>query len=311
MPFTKTLCRVTVLGGLATGGLVLLAGPQRVGMLFDQARTVVSDRIDDHIQDPIALRNQLRDLEKQYPDRIAQVEGEVAQLSQEMAQLERDRAVSARVIELAQADLDELAPMIEQAQAARSESPSALIRVHWAGQPLSYENALTRAANIRSTYNAYASRVVEADSTLEVLSTQRARLTDILTELQNEYATFRVQITELDGQIAAIERNERLIDMVEEREKAIAQLDRHESHSLEHIKGKLAKTRAEQEARLNAALTGNKGDDYAREAEEMLRREAAAKATFDEAMNKPLPVVNDRIDIVPTPTPTADDAAAA
>jgi predicted nuclease with TOPRIM domain len=299
MPCTKTLCRVTVIGGLATGALVLLAGPQRVGMLFDQARTAVSERIDDQIQDPVALRNQLRQLEKQYPERIAEVEGELAQLSQEMAQLERDRAVSARVVELAQADLDELAPMIEEAQAARSSSPSAVIRVHWAGQPLSYENAMTRAANIRSTYNAYAARVVEADQTLEVLSTQHARLSDVLGEMQNEFSTFRVQIAELDGQIAAIERNERLIKMVEEREKAIAQLDRHESHSLEHIKGKLAKTRAEQEARLNAALTNSDGDDYAREAEEMLRREAAAKATFDEAMSKPLPVLNDRIDIVP------------
>lgn len=309
MPLTKTLLRVTVIGGIATGGLVLLAGPQRVGMLFDQARATVSATIDDHIQDPVALRNQLRELEEQYPERIAQVEGELAQLGQEIAQLERDREIAVRVTELAQADLDELGGLIDEARIVRASNPTSQIRLHWSGQPLNYDDALTRATNIRSTFTAHASRVVEADKTMEVLATQRTRLADILTDLEEEYATFRAQIAELDGQIAAIERNERLIKMVEEREQAIAQLDRNEAYSIDHITGKLAKTLAEQDARLNAALNGASADDYAREAEEMLRREAAAEAAFDRAMSTPLPTLDSRIDIVPGDDSTSGDEA--
>ncbi len=327
MALSKTLLRVTVIGGLATGGLVLLAGPQRVGMLFDQARTTVSTAIDNSIEDPVALRNQLRDLEKQYPTKIAKVEGELAELNQQMATLERDRAVATRVVELAQADLDELSDMLNEAQAVRSESPHAIIRVHWAGAPMNYDEALTRAADIRTTFNSYTTRVSEADATLDVLAQQRTRLAELLGELRDEHNEFKAQIAqldgqieaiarnerlidmveerekaiaELDGQIAAIERNERLIKMVEEREKAIAQLDRHESHSLGQIQAKLQKTRAEQEARLASIMNPSQAEDYAKQAEEMLNREAAARTLFEKATEQPLPTgFGERIDITP------------
>jgi chromosome segregation ATPase len=309
MALSKTLLRVTVIGGLATGGLVLLAGPQRVGMLFDQARQTVSAAIDDQIDDPVALRNQLRELEKQYPEKIAKVEGELAELNREMKALERERAVSSRVVELAEADLDELSGLLEDAQAARAESPRAIIKVHWSGTPLNYDDALTRAANIRSTYNTYATRVVEADKTVDVLMQQKNRLTELLGELRDEHNSFKAQIAQLDGQIEAIARNERLIDMVEEREKAIAQLDRHESHSLGHIQSKLEKTRAEQEARLAAILNPSEAEDYAREAEEMLNREQAAKELFEATMSAPTPsALGDRIDITPDAEGDADSS---
>jgi len=300
MALSKTLLRVTVIGGLATGGLVLLAGPQRVGMLFDQARTTVSTAIDNSIEDPVALRNQLRDLEKQYPTKIAKVEGELAELNQQMATLERDRAVATRVVELAQADLDELSDMLNEAQAVRSESPHAIIRVHWAGAPMNYDEALTRAADIRTTFNSYTTRVSEADATLDVLAQQRTRLAELLGELRDEHNEFKAQIAQLDGQIEAIARNERLIDMVEEREKAIAQLDRHESHSLGQIQAKLQKTRAEQEARLASIMNPSQAEDYAKQAEEMLNREAAARTLFEKATEQPLPTgFGERIDITP------------
>lgn len=300
MALTKNLLRVTVIGGLATGGLVLLAGPQRVGMLFDQARTAVVTTIDDNIDDPVVLRNQLKELEAQYPDKIAKVQGELAELDQQLAEFQRDVAVADRVMELAQADLDELQPMLSQAEAARNHSPRAVIKVHWGGVPMDYDQALNRAKNIRTTYNSYASKVAETTDTIDILTQQRARLADLLNELREEHASFKTQIAQLDGQINAIERNERLITMVEEREKTIAQLDRHEAHSLSQVQSKLQKIRAQQEARLEAALSTSDADDYTREAEEMLSREAEAKRLFDQVVSEPLPEREHRIDITPS-----------
>lgn len=308
MCFTKTLIRTTVIAGLATGGLILIAGPDRAAMVAAQARDKVVSVIDSNIDDPVALRNQLRELETEYPQRIAALEGELASLDQEIAQLDRDQQVAQRVVELASADLDQLAGMLDEAEAAREVSPAAVIKVHFNGTPMRYDQAITRAAQIRSTFNAYNARVVEADDTLTVLAQQRTRLTELIAELTSEHEEFRAQIAQLDGQIAAIERNDKLIEMVEERERAIRQYDKHETVSLDQVKAKLAKTRAEQEARLSSALNASRSNDYATQAEEMLNREATAKQLLEDAKNAPLPKhTAQRIDI----TPDADNDAVA
>ncbi len=303
MALCKTIVRTAVIGGLVTGGLVLIAGPERVSMLAGQARDTIVSAIDDSIDDPVALRNQLSELEREYPNRIAELEGELASLDQQIAELQRDKAVADHVVELAGADLKDLQGMLEEAQAAREVSPGAVIRVHWQGAPISYDRAITRAAEIRTTYNAYATRASEAVDTLTVLSQQRERMTDLLSELRAEHEEFRAQIVQLDGQIAAIERNDRLIEMVERRERAIREYDKSETVSLDQVKSKLAKTRAEQEARLQQALRGQRSDDYAAEAEEMLNREAAAQRMLDEVLEAP--VAPERVDVLPPKAPDA------
>ena len=73
MALVKTAVRVAVIGGLATGVAVLVAGPERVMALAGQARHTVNHVIDSQIDDPIALRAQLKSLESEYPKRIATV----------------------------------------------------------------------------------------------------------------------------------------------------------------------------------------------------------------------------------------------
>ena len=314
MNLTKTLIRATVIGGLATGGLVLIAGPDRVAMLANQARTTITSAIDDSIDDPVALRNQLRDLEEQYPERIANLQGELASLDQEINQLQRDRDVAERVVELASEDLDELSSMLEEARAAREVSPAAVIKVHFNGSPVPYDQAISRAAQIRSTYNAYTARLTESGDTLAVLNQQRERLASLLNELTSEHEEFRAQIAQLDGQIAAIERNEKLITMVEQRERAIREYDKSESVSVDQVRAQLARTRAEQEARLSSALNAARSSDYADRAEEMLTREAAALQLLEQA-ERTAPARStsssnapERIDITPSNHDNDDDA---
>ena len=131
MSLAKTVIRIGLIGGLAAGGLALIAGPQRVHALFHQARHTVTNAIDNAIDDPVALRNQLRNLEKQYPERIASVRGELASLDQQVAELTRDRDVANKVVELASADFSVLEASLAQAESARTESPSAIIRVRF------------------------------------------------------------------------------------------------------------------------------------------------------------------------------------
>ena len=281
MSLAKTVIRFGLIGGLAAGGLALIAGPQRVGALFHQARHTVTDAIDAQIGDPVALRNQLRRLEQEYPERIASVRGELASLNQQMAELTRDRDVAQKVVELASIDYESISASLAQAEEVRTESPYAVIRVRFDGRAFDLDDAYSRAVQIKNTMNAYQGRAYEADRSVELLAQQRDRLTELLNELETEHADFRAQVFQLDGQIEMIERNDRLIAMVQEREDAIRKYDKFETVSLDQVTGRMAQIRAEQEARLEQLASGAETRNYAEQAEAMLNAEASAKQLFE------------------------------
>lgn len=265
--------------------------------MLSQAKSKITSTIDSAIDDPVALRAQLRSLERQYPERIAKVRGELAELTEQTQRVERDRAVALKVIEMASADLDTITERLDQARAARAESPGAIIRVRFDERTMSLEESYNRATEIRNTINAYTTRASESDRSLQVLSQQSQRLTDLLNELQKEHTSFQTQLAQLDGQIEVIARNEKLIEMVEQREKAIRNLDRFETVSLDQVTGRMAKIQAEQEARLTSLLSGAERRSYEDLAEQELSREQSARQIFESTMNRSLPLPAETIEI--------------
>lgn len=294
---TKPLFRLAVIGGLAAGGIFLVSQTSRGGAMYSQVKSKITNTIDSAIDDPIALRAQLRSLERQYPERIAKVRGELAELTGQAERIERDRAVALKVVEMASADLEMISDRLDQARAARSESPSAVIRVRFEDRTLSLEESYNRATEIRNTISAYTTRASEADRSMQVLSQQSQRLTDLLNELEKEHTSFQTQLAQLDGQIEVIARNEKLIDMVEQREKAIRNLDRFETVSLDQVTGRMAKIQAEQEARLTSLLSGAERRSYEDMAEQELSREHSARQIFESTMNMSLPLPAETIEI--------------
>eukprot|EP01025_Chloroclados_australasicus_P037418 TRINITY_DN38200_c0_g1_i2.p3 TRINITY_DN38200_c0_g1~~TRINITY_DN38200_c0_g1_i2.p3 ORF type:complete len:168 (-),score=32.23 TRINITY_DN38200_c0_g1_i2:44-547(-) len=122
MPFVKTIIRVGVIGTLVGGGLIAVAGPERVGAALTQARDTVNDTIDRNIDDPVKMRAQLRKLESQYPERITRVRQDLATLDTQTAEYERELAVAERVVELAQADLEAMHGLFDRAEHARAQA---------------------------------------------------------------------------------------------------------------------------------------------------------------------------------------------
>ena len=294
---TKPLFRLAVIGGLTAGGVFLLAQTPRGGAMYSQIKTKINNTIDSAIDDPIALRAQLRSLEQQYPERISKVRGELAELTEQAQRVERDRQIALKVVEMASADLETITGRLEQARSVREESPSAVIRVRFEDRTLSLEESYNRATQIRNTISAYSTRANESERSIQVLDQQSQRLTDLLNELEKEHTAFQTQLTQLDGQIEVIARNEKLIDMVEEREKAIRNLDRFETVSLDQVSGRMAKIQAEQEARLNSLLSGSEQRSYEDLAEQELSREQSARSIFESTMDLPLSLPKQTIEI--------------
>jgi len=263
MPLIKTAIRVGVIGTLVGGGLLAVAGPDRVGAALSQARERVNDAIDSNIDDPVRMRAQLRKLESQYPERIARVRQDLASLDGQASQYERELAVARRVIELAQADLDTMRGMFDRASDAMARAGgAAVVRVRFDGSTMDLDDARARAVQIQKTRDAYASKADDIERDLELLGTQRERLEGLLAKLESERSQFQAELWRLNQQIDAIARNERMIEMMEARQKTLDELGPYQAHSVDQIKDRLSRLRDTQEQRLESLASGSKTLSY-------------------------------------------------
>ena len=299
MCIVKPVLRLAVIGGLATGAAVLVAGPERLAALAGQARQAVIQKIDSTITDPVALRSQLRSLESEYPKRIASVRADLADLQAQLAELERDKSVADRVVELASADLVSMKDMLAQAEAARSDAPYAAISVRHEGRSLSLDQAYSRATQMTSTLNVYTTRAADAQRDIGFLKQQEERLAQLLAQLETERAQFQAQIWQLDGQIEMIARNDKLIEIVERRQESIDEASRFQAVSLEQITQRMSKIRAEQEARLASLTSQAETTDYEKRAKTMIDSENVARDIFKKSQETAAPVKGKTIEITP------------
>ncbi len=298
MAIVKTVMRVAVVGGLAVGVAVLVAGPDRVAALAGQARQAVNCVIDKNIKDPVALRAQLRSLEAEYPKRIGEVRSDLAELQAHLFDLERDQAVSRKVVDMAQTDLAEVTDMLGRAEAARTESPMAAISVRFDDRNYSLDQAYSRATQITNTVNVYSTRASEADRDIAYLKEQQKVLEELLSQLETERAQFQAQIWQLDGQIEMIARNDKLIDVIEKRQATIDKYSRYEAVSLEQITSRMEKIRSEQESRLKSLTSQSQGTNYEKRAKAMIDTENAARDVFKKSQSL-APVPTKTIEIAP------------
>lgn len=261
MALVKGLVRYALIAGLVGGAAVVVAGPERVHALLSQTRDSVHAQIDKAVKDPVALRAQLRKLEAQYPARIADVRGDLAELRTQISQLNRDRDVNQRAMELAANDLDSLRAMIAKAHSLREGSNTVLtsmsedapvFAVRFAGETLSLDAADARVGSIEQHAGAFANRVADIERDLGYLTQQETRLATLLDQLETEQRQFQSQLWQLDRQVDAIARNDRMIDMMSKRQQTIDKHSRYRAESLDQVTSKVSEIRARQEAQLEA-----------------------------------------------------------
>jgi len=294
---TRTVFRVGVISVLGAGGLALLVGHQPVMALFSQAKGSVTSQIDQLVTDPVALRIQLRDLESQYPKRIAQVRSDLGELRTQLAQLQREGNVTQRVIDLAASDLGTLQQLVSQAEDARAtiipasfsdEAPAPRrIEIVFEDQRLSVEQAYARTAEVNNTRTAYTQRLGDIQRDLGYLTNQESRLAGLLTKLENERSQFQVQLWQLDRQVDSIARNDRMIEVLQRRQEAIDEQSRYKAASLDHLQSKIADIRGKQEAELAGLAGAEQRTNYESRAKLDLDAKAAHAALKEAATRKP------------------------
>jgi septal ring factor EnvC (AmiA/AmiB activator) len=256
--------------GIITAGLIALAGMAAFATIGkDRTHAVVGDlhgqlidAIDANIEDPGALRAQLRDMEKQYPKRISQVRSDLIEVTGEVNSLNREVAISERVVALADDDLGRLEAQLASQLPSAGVELVAVKAVTLDDHVYSVNHAKVRMNQIRNTRVAYANRVGDAKHDLLYLNKQVTRLEELLVKLEGERAEFQSQILGLSRQIDSIARNDRLIKLLEKRNRTIDECSRYEALSLDQITGRLDQIKTRQEAELDILSTEEEQADY-------------------------------------------------
>jgi predicted RNase H-like nuclease (RuvC/YqgF family) len=271
---------LAVVGALVGVGAVLIAGPARSHAVMNQMQTNIHSLIDQSVDDPTALRSDLMELEKQYPERIGKVRGDLAELNQQIHELEREKVIAEKVVALADRDLAVLEPRWARAAANRGSGDEVqLAAVEFNDHVMSYDRAVRKLSQIRQTRVSYQNRANDSEHDLLYLHQQAQRLEDFLGKLEQERADFQTQIQQLNRQVDAVARNQRLIEIMEARNKTLQECSRYESASLEQLTAKLNETRSRQEAELEVLSNAQRLVDYEEEARMELDAEHQATET--------------------------------
>jgi hypothetical protein len=281
MAFFKHVVRYGVITALVAGTAAVIAGPDRVCALASQAREGINSTIDAQIEDPVALRQQMRRLAGEYPERIAAVQRDLAELKSQQMQLKGEAEVSDRVVELAGADLDQIRGLIGRAEVAQTSATGGaqIVRVRFDEESLDMKQAYTKARSIQQVHDAYAQRASDIQRDLGYLSQQEARLTQLLDQLQQEHTDFQTQMWQMDRQVDTIARNDRLITMMEKRQRTLDQQGRYGADSLQQLSSRFADIRSRQEAQLETLSQSSNINTYEDKAKLQIDAQRAYKSS--------------------------------
>ena len=169
-------------------------------------------------------------------------------------------------MELSQADLDELVPLVQELNGAVLTANSGRItnvaQVRFNGRLMTTAQTRSRINRINQTKEAYAARAADASHDLVYLRQQEQRMEDLLVKLESEQTQFQAQLWQLERQVDAIARNERLIEMMGERQQVLDSYDNFEVKSLDNMTSRLTEVRSRQEAELEFLSASQEGEDY-------------------------------------------------
>jgi len=248
MSIGKTIFRTALIGGLAVGAATLI-WPDHMFAGFDQVKGKVTSVVDNMIDDPVVMRRKLQKLAEQLPEKIDELHAEIGEVDRQIAELQRDSEVAEGVIAKTATHLQELDQRLAEAKSERHAGPG-VVRVRFNGRRLDVQEAMHEFHRINTIRESYQDRLAINERDLTYLQEQRGRLVGLLDKLESEYATIQTQMWQIDRKIEAIERNERIVETLEEREDQFAAFDsKFDISSLNELQSQIEQWEREIEAR--------------------------------------------------------------
>jgi peptidoglycan hydrolase CwlO-like protein len=287
MAIIKNTIRLGLITALAGGAVVVVAGPQRCMAVLMQARQHVNHVIDQNIDDPIALRSQLRNLEAKYPERIKEVQSDLFKIQAERSQVQHEFAVDQKAIEITQGKLGQLKDVLVRGEAL--EQGGSFVRINFERDRMDMDEGYRLASHYDALLTNFQASAQENDVYLDMLIDQENQLADLLGQLEAEQQEFQSQLAQLDRQVSVIARNERLITLLEERQAAFNKYDSpYTAPNSDAVRTRIATLLAEQERRIAILKDKTERGDIRERAERELQINRETRRSFhDDAFQHP------------------------
>lgn len=260
----RSVVRLGVITAAIGAAGYVIAGPQRVHALVQQARHAVNDQIDRQIDDPTVLRAKLEKLRSELPERLDAFQADLESVRSELGELEFQHAVSERIVARADGDLDNLDGLLAQAN-----STSGIVRIRYQDNVMTTAEVEARAKQIGQLRQAHAARAENLAGELQILRAQEGRLQEAVTQLGVEQTKLESEIGLLNQKIVAFERNERLLTELKQQNARLDELGRYDAFSLDQWSRDLDAKRSRQEAEFSRLF----GTDLERQYEDAAARE--------------------------------------
>jgi ribosomal protein L29 len=264
------MCKKMFKAGFALAILIgigaAVLGPQRAQSMVRQVTTNVQEMVDNSFDESTQMRNQVTALQEQLPEQIGQVRSDIAEINTQIHELERDKAICEHVVALVDRDLGSLESQIQPASANGSGTVAFASSVSLNGRLLPMSAARTKIMNLQQTRETYLERAFEAGQSLVYLQDQALQFEEALGDLESDRARLDLQIAQIDKEIGAIERNKRMIELLESRKAKLASYKRIDSGSLDSVYAKLKEIRTRQQAELDYLANRGTTVDYEQQA---------------------------------------------
>jgi predicted RNase H-like nuclease (RuvC/YqgF family) len=157
------------------------------------------------------------------------------------------------------ADLERMALEVHSAEQTGIRTVSLIAGDEGVDLEVAYREG-RRIQEIRQTYQ---ERLVADRRQVELLTTQQERLSTLLAQIEREYADYQSQVWQLDRQIDAIERNDRLIALTASQQEILRGFDAPgDIDNLRSIESRLAELQAVQEGTLQSLTEQHRRGEY-------------------------------------------------
>jgi len=258
--FFGRMTRWGVIGALGLAGLIAVVGLTRVKTAWWSVRDHLRSNVDEIVDTRVALQHEIRKLQDEYPERIADLRIQVKEIDRDLGSCSEDVNLCQEVVALCESDIMVLNAKLEVADSdADGLGPD---RVEFRSERLGRAEALTRAGRIAATASSYRDRLNDLTAEQQILREERGRLRAELAEMEREFREFQTEVGTIAREIDSLKRKEKLVKVAERRQKDTDDIFADRASGLTAVKEKIERRKIQLDERLRALRGVRSGNEY-------------------------------------------------
>jgi chromosome segregation ATPase len=258
--FFGRMTRWGVIGALGLAGLIAVVGLTRVKTAWWSVRDHLRSNVDEIVDTRVALQHEIRKLQDEYPERIADLRCQVKEIDRDLGSCSEDVNLCQEVVALCESDIMVLNAKLEVADSdADGLGPD---RVEFRSERLGRAEALTRAGRIAATASSYRDRLNDLTAEQQILREERGRLRAELAEMEREFREFQTEVGTIARDIDSLKRKEKLVKVAERRRKDTDDIFADRASGLTVVKEKIERRKIQLDERLRALRGVRSGNEY-------------------------------------------------